>query len=246
MRRVIYGMLVLLALACASRLPAMLRPAAPVPEPPPPLPAATAVPDVAGPEEYARMLAHVRRFEYRDAATVARRFVDLVDARDRTDYVRGLLYRMRELEVVRLGDLDHARIAGVTQHNLMLFFRRQGTPGWRALGVPAQRAYERGLMVAPDDTTLRICRAGLLVDLGRTAEADRLFPDSPMCVSHLSTNDILDMAYYRAARHERAEMIWWLRRGIERERVQTRGWALESDDLDEYRNDPEVREVLGI
>jgi len=232
----------------SGSLSAMLRPPAP---PPPSVPVlAPALPEVAGPGEYERMLAHVLHFEWSQAERVARRYVDLTDGRDRTSYVQGLLYRMRAQRITSLNDLatgtvECARCAGVSLHNLMLFFRHQGTPGWRKLGMPTRLVYERGLKVLPDDTLLAICRAGLLVDLGQTADAQRLFPHPYEDPAELVINDVLNMAYYWAARGDRERVTWWVQRGLERDPAYTRDWARDTDDLDAYRDDAALK-ALGL
>lgn len=256
MRRSVCASVAILGLMCASTLPATLRPPAPRP------PVAQAIPtpamvevavevaaDVAGPAEYARMLRHCLAFEWKQAESVARRYVDLVDGRDRTDYVAGLLYRMRAQHVTSLRDLtggsvECARGAGVSLHNLMLFFRQQGTPGWRLLGESTRLMYDRGLDLAPGDLALTIVRAGLMVDLGDAAAAERLFPSPPLDDSGLEPNDVINMAYYHAARGNRVELMVWLARATKRAPEQTREWAADSDDLDAYRDDALVMNML--
>lgn len=247
MRRSVPALVAILGLIGAGTLPAMLRP----PPPPPPLvaPAPASVSEVATPADYARMLRHCLEFEWKKAEGVARRFVDLSDGRDRTEYVRGLLYRMRAQHVTRLADLasgsvECARCAGVSLHNLMLFFRNQGTPDWRLLGMPTRVVYERGLLLAPDDLSLQIVRAGLLVDLGRTAESDSLFPAPPLDDANLAAHDVINMAYYHAARGNRVDLMVWLARAMKRAPEHTLEWATESDDLDAYRDDAPVMAML--
>lgn len=257
MRRSICASVAVLGLVFAGSLPAMLRPpsgppraeeparpAAPVHRPAP------AMVDVAGPAEYARMLCHCLNFEWKQAERVARRYPDLVDGRDRTEYVQGLFYRVRTQRVTSLQDLatgtaDCARCAGVSLHNLMLFFRHQGTPGWRKLGMPTRLVYERGLRLAPGDISLAIVRAGLLVDLGQVEEADRLFPEPPEDAAGLTGNDVINMAYYHAARGDREMLLTWLQRAMDRDSAHTREWAEDSDDLDAYRRDAGVVSLLG-
>lgn len=247
MRRTVAVLVAILGLVTASTLPAMLRPPPAVVAPPP-----VAVQEpapIAGPDEYARMLRHCLDFEWKKAECVARRYVDLADGRDRTEYVRGLLYRMRTQHVSSLADLatgslECARCAGVSLHNLMLFFRNQGTPGWRLLGMPTRVVYDRGLHLAPGDMSLQIVRAGLLLDLGRVAESDRLFPAPPLDDANLATHDVINMAYYHAARGNRVDLMVWLARAMRRSPDHTREWAAESDDLATFRADSLVMAML--
>jgi hypothetical protein len=263
MRRSAMCAVAVLGLVFTGSLPAMLRRQEPPPvrEPAvqpaavrPVRPAATIVApplvEVAGPAEYARMLDHVLRFEWRQASSIARRYVDLVDGRDRTEYVQGLLYRLRMQRISSLNDLatgtaDCARCAGCSLHNLMLFFRHQGTPGWRKLGMPTRLVYERGLKLAPADVTLAVCRAGLLVDLDQAAEAERVFPRPPEDLAALTTSDVVNMAYYHAARGDRAQLLVWLTRAMDRDAAHTSEWAAESDDLDAFRDDADVMRLVS-
>lgn len=255
MRRSVFTFSAMLGLVLAGSLPAELRLPVPPSEPPlerpgPALPA-PAMAQLAGPAEYARMLRHCLDFEWKQAESVALLYPDLVDGRDRTDYVRGLLYRMRTQRVTNLQDLatgtaECSHCAGVSLHNLMLFFRHQGTPGWRKLGMPTRLLYERGLRLAPGDISLSIVRAGLLHDLGQGGEGDRLFrPPPPRLADNLTTHDIVNMAYYAAARGNR-ELLWiWLKAAMDRDPERTREWAGETDDLDAYRHEPVVMALLG-
>lgn len=247
MRRTVAVLVAILGLVCAGTLPAMLRTPPPPVVAPPPAPQEPA--PVAGPDDYARMLRHCLNFDWKQAECVARRYVDLTDGRDRTEYVRGLLYRMRTQHVTSLADLatgsvECARCAGVSLHNLMLFFRNQGTPGWRLLGMPTRVVYDRGLRLAPDDTSLQIVRAGLLLDLGRRDESERLFPTPPLDDAGLATHDVINMAYYHAARGDRVDLMVWLARAMRRSPEHTREWAAESDDLARYRDDSLVMAML--
>ena len=191
------------------------------------------------------MLELCLRFEWKQAEGVARRYVDLADGRDRTEYVIGLLYRMRAQRVTRLADLESgsvecARCAGISLHNLMLFFKHQGTPGWKLLGTPTRLVYDRGLRLAPEDVSLAIVRAGLDFDVG---EASSGFT-APVDAGALANGDVINMAYYHAARGDRTALFAWLARAMQRDPEHTREWAADSDDLDAYRGDAGVMGLL--
>lgn len=255
MRRTVISGLAVLGLCCAGHVSATLRPPPPpasrvVPTfTPPPAPLPRPRPEVADIGAYARMLAHCQRYEWQEAAAVARRYVDLADGRDRTDYVIGLLYHLRSLAItsstdLAAGSLESSRCAGISLHNLMLFFRHQGVPGWETLGRPTRLAYQRGLALDQGDLGLAIVRAGLLTDLGQREEAEQLFAHPPEIAAVLPLDDIINMAYYSAARGDRQALGLWLARAMRCTPEHTQQWAAESDDLDAYRDDAGITSLL--
>lgn len=181
----------------------------------------------------------------------ARKAADgLADANGR-DRSRWVLRQLEYLEVRFQGDTDldvrstaTALELGIPLHNLMIVTRELGAEGFKKLAPLAERAYAAGLADEAKDLTVASCHAGLLTELGRGAEADRAFapPASP---DDLDPIDVINVAYYHAAKRDRARTLEWLRYAMAADPAETRTWAAQSDDLNRYRSDPEFAFVFG-
>jgi hypothetical protein len=186
----------------------------------------------------------------RDWVAARKATAGLADANGR-DRSHWIVRQLEYLEVRFQGDTDldvrstaTALELGIPLHNLMIATRELGAEGWKKLAPLAERAYAAGLADEAQDLTVASCHAGLLTELGRADEADRAFapPASPDALDPI---DVINVAYYHAARRDRARTLEWLRHAMAADPAETRTWAAQSDDLNAYRGDAEFRFVFG-
>lgn len=168
------------------------------------------------------------------------------DGRDRSAWI---LRQVEYLEArsVKDAELDVPSLAtglevGIPLHNLMIVTRELGAAGWRKLAPLAERAYRAGIASGDSDLTIQSCHAGLLIELGRRAEAAFVPPSSP---EDMDPIDVINVAYYHAVSGDRARTLAWLRYAMAADPVETQTWAGMSDDLNAFRSDPEFAFVFA-